>query len=97
FNIRRAEFADDPSPLEADCECHTCTGYSRAYLRHLQVTSELSVHRLISIHNLWVTQRLLADARSAIGGGRFEAFRTEVVKTRGDRRDSDGVRPDPSD
>ncbi len=83
FNIRRAEFAEDPAPLESECQCHTCSRYSRAYLRHLAVTSELSVHRLISIHNLWVTQRLLADARSATAGGRFSAFQAGVVAQRG--------------
>lgn len=94
FNIRRAEFADDPAPLEIDCDCHTCSSYSRAYLRHLQVTSELSVHRLISIHNLWVTQQLLSEARSAIAHGRFEGFRKEVANARRAMRDSYGDRPD---
>jgi queuine tRNA-ribosyltransferase len=82
YGLRRAEFATDPSPLSADCECSTCATYSRAYLRHLLKTKELSVYRLLSIHNLAYTLRLLTDARAAIEAGRFADFRAEVAEIR---------------
>ena len=82
FNIRRLEFAEDDRPLDAECGCLTCSTYSRAYLRHLQVTGELTVHRLLSIHNLAMTQDLLAGARRAIEDGSFDAYRTRVVASR---------------
>ncbi|MDH3499821.1 MAG: tRNA guanosine(34) transglycosylase Tgt [Acidimicrobiia bacterium] len=82
FNIRRLEFADDERGLDDRCGCATCTTYSRAYLRHLQVTGELSLHRLLSIHNLTMTQDLLAGARAAIAEQRFEAYRREVITAR---------------
>ena len=72
FNIRRLEFAEDPEPLDPECDCTTCTTYSRAYLRHLAVTKELSLHRLLSIHNLAMTQNLLVG-RS--GGDRAGGIR----------------------
>lgn len=74
FSIKRAEFASDPRPLEQGCDCATCVRYSRAYLRHLKVTGELSALRLLSIHNLRYTIRLMADVRSAIEADAFEAF-----------------------
>ena len=36
INIRNARHADDTGPLDPDCDCYTCTNYSRAYLRHLE-------------------------------------------------------------
>ena len=35
LNIRNARHADDARPLDAACDCAVCTGYSRAYLNHL--------------------------------------------------------------
>jgi tRNA-guanine family transglycosylase len=44
--------------------------------------NELTVFRLVSIHNLRYTLGLLADARAAIVEGRFAAFREGVVARR---------------
>jgi queuine tRNA-ribosyltransferase len=82
FSIRRAEFADDPEPLDGGCDCLTCRNHSRAYLRHLRVTGELLAHRLLSIHNLTYTLEVLAGARRAISEGRFDAYRREVTAAR---------------
>jgi queuine tRNA-ribosyltransferase len=82
FSIRRAEFAEDPGPLDGDCPCRTCRNHSRAYLRHLHMTGELLVHRLLSIHNLTYTLGVLEGAREAITDGRYESFRSEVAAAR---------------
>jgi queuine tRNA-ribosyltransferase len=74
YAIKRAEFGADDRPLEEGCDCHTCARYSRAYLRHLQGTGELTAQRLLSIHNLRYTMRLMADVRAAIESGRFDEF-----------------------
>jgi queuine tRNA-ribosyltransferase len=82
FNLRRAEFAVDPRPLHAGCLCLTCRTHSRAYLRHLLTTRELSVHRALTIHNLTYTLAVLAAAREAIQAGRFDTYRLEVARRR---------------
>lgn len=82
FNLRRAQFGSDPRPLQNDCPCLACLTYSRAYLRHLLVTNELAVYRLVTIHNLTYTLRLMASARAAILAGEFADFRAEVVTRR---------------
>lgn len=82
YSIKRAEYTSDPAPLQAGCECLTCKRYSRAYLRHLRVTSELSAHRLLSLHNLHYTLDLMRLVRKAIKGGRFEDFRRERAAQR---------------
>lgn len=79
FNIRRAEFMDDPSPIDDSCTCPTCASYSKAYLNHLVRVGELTAHRLLSIHNLHYTLRLLVGAREAIRAGRFVEYRSRVL------------------
>lgn len=74
YSIKRAEFTDDGRPLEEGCDCHTCGRYSRAYLRHLKGTGELSAQRLLSIHNLRYTMRLMEGVRAAIEADEFDEF-----------------------
>jgi queuine tRNA-ribosyltransferase len=82
YSIKRAEYAEDDRPLEEGCDCHTCSRYSRAYLRHLKGTGELSAQRLLSIHNLRYTMRLMAAVRAAIDGDRLEEFVAERTAQR---------------
>lgn len=82
FNLRRAQFAEDSRPLHEECECRACQQVGRSYLRHLLQTRELTVFRLLSIHNLAYTHRLMAQTRDAIASGRFDAHRAEVVERR---------------
>ncbi len=89
YNLRRAEFVDDPAPLDPECPCRTCGRYSRAYLRHLLSVGEITVLRLLTLHNLTYTLGLMADARGAIAAGRFDEHRAAVVERR-IRRDVGG-------
>ena len=82
FSIRRVEWRFDDGPLEAGCECVACRRYSRAYIRHLRLTKERTADRLLTIHNLAYTYRLMSDIRSHIAAGTFDAFHTEVVGRR---------------
>lgn len=83
FSIRRTEWTFDDAPIERDCDCVTCRRYSRAYLRHLRLTKERTADRLLTIHNLAYTYRLMSDIRQAIGARVFDEFRAEVVERRG--------------
>jgi len=76
-NIKGTRFRTDGGPLDADCDCYTCTRFSRAYLRHLWVAGEPLLARLMSLHNLRVLVRIADGARSAIRDGRFESWRRE--------------------
>lgn len=82
FSIKRAEFADDPEPIDADCSCLTCSTYSRGYLRHLRSTDELSGYRLLSIHNLAYTLEIMRGARKAIAHGRFSEWQRGIFARR---------------
>ena len=74
LNMRNARHADDPSPVDAACACPSCAGYGRAYLHHLFRTGEMLGPILLSQHNLYFYQRLMADLRAAIAHGRLAAF-----------------------
>ena len=41
LNLRNARHAGDPAPLDPECRCSACTGYSRAYLHHLTKAGEI--------------------------------------------------------
>jgi queuine tRNA-ribosyltransferase len=79
--IRNARHRDDFGPLDADCDCPTCTQHSRAYLRHLFHAGESLGPRLATLHNLRFYLRLLARARAAIGAGELPALAAEVLAT----------------
>lgn len=89
YGIRGAAYAADERPLDGECPCAVCRSHSRAYLRHLAVVKETGMQRLLSIHNLTVTQNLLADARDAIERGDFHRFRREVSAARRPSPDGD--------
>ena len=85
FNLNKVEFETDNTPIDPDCTCHTCRHHSRAYLRHLIRMSELSSHRLLTIHNLHYTLGLVADAADAIAEGTLESMVSEARSVRRDR------------
>jgi queuine tRNA-ribosyltransferase len=78
INLRNAAFAADPAPLVEGCTCQACTGFSRAYIRHLVTQSEIAGLRLLTIHNLHFLLDLVRRAREAIAAGCLADLRTEV-------------------
>ena len=74
LNLRNARFKDDHGPLDPECDCPTCQGYSRSYLRHLIISKEMLASTLLSQHNLHYLLTLMHRAREAVIGGRFAAF-----------------------
>ena len=79
INIRNARFAEDRDPLDPSCACPVCNGWSRAYLHHLVRSGEILGAMLMTEHNLYFYQALMADLRSAIGEGSLTAFAADFV------------------
>ena len=73
-NIKNARHADDPRPLDADCLCPCCSGYSRAYLHHVFRAKEIISSMLLTWHNLHYYQELMAGLRAAIAQNRLDSF-----------------------
>lgn len=80
INIKKEEFKADPTPLDPECGCYTCTNFSKSYLRHLYMSGEILSSRLNSLHNLTFYLNLTARARNAILEGRWAEFRNSCVK-----------------
>ena len=76
-NIKNARHQDDPRPLDEDCTCPCCRGYSRAYLHHVFRAKEMISGMLLTWHNLHYYQQLMAGLREAIAAGRLDAFVAE--------------------
>jgi queuine tRNA-ribosyltransferase len=81
--IRNATHRHDTGPLDAACDCHTCTHFSRAYLHHLDKCGEMLGAMLNTLHNLHHYQTLMAALRQAIDTGTLSAFVEDFYAARG--------------
>lgn len=77
LNIKNARYAEDDRPPDPECGCPTCRTCSRAYLRHLYVTNEMTGATLNTLHNLHFYLDSMSRIRDAIAFGRFEPFKLE--------------------
>ena len=75
LNLRNARFARDEGPLDPECGCYACAGFSRAYLRHLVTQKEILGLWLLSLHNVAFLLDLTRRARAAIVAGSFARLR----------------------
>ena len=85
-NLKNVRHQDDPRPLDEDCTCPACTGYSRAYLHHVYRSRELISAMLLTWHNLHYYQQLMQEIREAIEVGDFAGFeaRFHADRAKGD-------------
>lgn len=81
-NVKNARHAEDPRPIDPDCGCPCCRGYSRAYLHHVYKAGEIIASMLLTWHNLHYYQELMAGLREAIAAGRLEAFAADFAAMR---------------
>jgi queuine tRNA-ribosyltransferase len=78
-SIKRQEYKEDSGPLDPECDCYTCTNYSRAYLRHLFLSGEILGSRLNTIHNLHFYMKVMEKARKALEENRWEEYRDDCL------------------
>lgn len=79
YNVNTARNRRAFEPLEADCDCYTCTHYTRAYLHHLFKAKEMLASTLATIHNERFTVRLVDEIRASLETGEFDLFRNEFM------------------
>ncbi len=79
INIKHARYTRDETPIDEACGCYTCSRFSKAYLRHLFVTRELTSYYLNTLHNIYFYLSLMKRIREETGLGRFEAFYNEFM------------------
>ena len=80
YNIKRAEYAEDESPLDITISCPASQNYSKAYVHHLIRSNELLGAMVLSWHNIAYFEDLMSRIRASIVAGAFESFVSEFRK-----------------
>lgn len=79
INLRNARFKADFTPIDASCDCYTCTNHTRAYVSHLFRANEILATTLSTIHNSRFVVRLVKNIRQAILDDNYFEFKDEFL------------------
>ena len=93
IRITDKRFRNDMYPPDTQCQCYTCTRFTRAYLHHLFRVGEILGATLATIHNLTWFANFMGRMRQSIVDGTFEQFRARVHETYPEKRDPPKSRP----
>ncbi|MCK9627794.1 MAG: tRNA guanosine(34) transglycosylase Tgt [Bacteroidales bacterium] len=80
INIRNKKWADDFSSIDENGTSFVDKSYSRSYLRHLFISSEILGAQIASEHNLAFYLWLVDEARQHIKAGDFINWKNSMVK-----------------
>jgi queuine tRNA-ribosyltransferase len=79
FNLLTSKNRRAFAPIDEECDCYTCTNYTRAYLHHLFKSKEMISATLATIHNERFIVRLVDSIRESIDSGNFDEYRKEFL------------------
>ncbi len=79
ISIKQARYFDDPRPIEDSCDCYACRNFSRSYLRHLYMSSELLCYYLNTVHNLRFFMRFMDKVRESLKNSTFDQFSADFL------------------
>lgn len=79
INIRNKKWENDFTPLDEGLNCSTSNFYTKAYLRHLFISSEILGLTIASIHNLSFYLHLVKQAREHIIAGDYTAWKNKMI------------------
>lgn len=74
INIRNSRHSRSKESIDKNCSCPICQCYSRGYIHHLFKSRELLGYMLLTEHNLYFYQSLMAKIRNSIKEGNFTEF-----------------------
>ncbi|MBT5020979.1 tRNA guanosine(34) transglycosylase Tgt [Planctomicrobium sp.] len=77
--MKNLKHQTDTAPLDPECDCEACTGYTRGFLRHMFMVGEMLGPMLLSIHNLAFYQKVVRELREAIQNNVGWAYRDEYL------------------
>lgn len=75
--LKNAKYKEDFTSLDEECDCYCCTHHTKAYLHHLVKCNEILGARLLSLHNIRFTLKMMENIRDAINNDRFLEFKRE--------------------
>ena len=79
FNLSNAAYKRDFNPIDDECDCYTCTHYTRAYLHHVFRGKEIIAATLATIHNERYIVRLVDQMRQALVDGNFWDMKADFL------------------
>lgn len=72
LNLNDKMYVDDFSTVITKCACYTCKNFTRAYIHHLFVTSELLGKVLLMLHNMHHFSQFFSCIQKSIENNTFE-------------------------
>jgi queuine tRNA-ribosyltransferase len=79
LNIDNKKWEKDFSPIDDGIDCFISNYYSKAYLRHLMKSKEITGLTIASVHNLAFYLWLVKEARKRIVGGDFLTWKNAMI------------------
>jgi queuine tRNA-ribosyltransferase len=79
INIDNKKWEHDFSPIDEEIDCYVSGYYSKAYLRHLMKSKEITGLTIASIHNLAFYLWLMRKAREKIISREFNSWKNEMM------------------
>ena len=79
MQIRNARYKNENAPIDNECVCLCCRGYTRSYIHHLFKVNEILGLRLLSLHNITFYAKLMQNIRQAIKEDRFLEFKKHFL------------------
>jgi queuine tRNA-ribosyltransferase len=76
--IKNARYAADTRPIDPQCDCSVCKRYTRAYLRHLFASGEITAAILATHHNVHFYLDIMRRIREAIEFENLAKFSAEL-------------------
>jgi queuine tRNA-ribosyltransferase len=70
-DLTRREFLKSHEPIDKNCLCFVCQTYKRSYLTHLFLAREITPLTLVSFHNLYFFNHVIAKIREDIRNGKL--------------------------
>lgn len=66
LNLKNSQFKEDLTPIDLNCNCYTCTSFTKSYIHHLLKAKELLSGQLLTIHNMFYMMKLAKSIRENI-------------------------------
>jgi len=85
IRLRNEKSKLDGTPLDEKCACYCCKNFSKAYIRHLFMVSEMLGPILVSLHNISFFQDFMREIRRSICENRLIDLRERVRSVWEDR------------
>ena len=79
LNLNNAQYRDDHSSIDENCELNEINKFSKSYLHHLFKSNEILGMVILTIYNIWFMNKFFEEIRIAIKDDKFESYKAEIL------------------